>query len=229
MSQTVATSTNFDLFQSASTNYNTCSSEGLAFSTSSHQNPLNWGGTTTEFMMAQPTNGNTNSFFPGLRRSETFLPQPCFTQQGYGEQVHTNTTQQHQTPEFWKPTWSSQALMKDNEEVTMRRDFNFPFSGSFTDHPKSSADVQPLNALHGQYFSAAGDGHTSEPSEKRQSEENNETQNVKDNSTKPRSKAEKKIRRPRYAFQTRSQVDILDDGYRWRKYGQKSVKNNVYP
>ncbi|KAE8021308.1 hypothetical protein FH972_007211 [Carpinus fangiana] len=42
-------------------------------------------------------------------------------------------------------------------------------------------------------------------------------------------KVEKKIRKPRYAFQTRSQVDILDDGYRWRKYGQKAVKNNKFP
>ncbi|XP_030527607.1 probable WRKY transcription factor 75 [Rhodamnia argentea] len=39
----------------------------------------------------------------------------------------------------------------------------------------------------------------------------------------------KKTRKPRYAFQTRSQVDILDDGYRWRKYGQKAVKNNKFP
>lgn len=42
-------------------------------------------------------------------------------------------------------------------------------------------------------------------------------------------KVEKKIRKPRHAFQTRSQVDILDDGYRWRKYGQKAVKNNKFP
>ncbi|KAL0408474.1 UNVERIFIED_CONTAM: putative WRKY transcription factor 75, partial [Sesamum radiatum] len=43
-------------------------------------------------------------------------------------------------------------------------------------------------------------------------------------------KEEKKsCRKPRYAFQTRSQVDILDDGYRWRKYGQKAVKNNKFP
>uniref|UniRef100_A0A803KZF6 WRKY domain-containing protein n=1 Tax=Chenopodium quinoa TaxID=63459 RepID=A0A803KZF6_CHEQI len=34
---------------------------------------------------------------------------------------------------------------------------------------------------------------------------------------------------PRFAFQTKSSEDILDDGYRWRKYGQKSVKNNIYP
>ncbi|PSS28604.1 WRKY transcription factor [Actinidia chinensis var. chinensis] len=42
-------------------------------------------------------------------------------------------------------------------------------------------------------------------------------------------KGEKKVKNPKYAFQTRSQVDILDDGYRWRKYGQKAVKNNKFP
>ncbi|CAO2826965.1 unnamed protein product [Amaranthus hypochondriacus] len=40
---------------------------------------------------------------------------------------------------------------------------------------------------------------------------------------------EKKIKRHKYAFHTRTQVDILDDGYRWRKYGQKAVKNNKFP
>ncbi|MBA0587002.1 hypothetical protein Gorai_000140, partial [Gossypium raimondii] len=29
--------------------------------------------------------------------------------------------------------------------------------------------------------------------------------------------------------QTRSEVDLLDDGYRWRKYGQKVVKGNPHP
>ncbi|CAA2997395.1 probable WRKY transcription factor 75 [Olea europaea subsp. europaea] len=42
-------------------------------------------------------------------------------------------------------------------------------------------------------------------------------------------RGEKISRKPRYAFQTRTQVDILDDGYRWRKYGQKAVKNNKFP
>ncbi|RWV91586.1 hypothetical protein GW17_00046121, partial [Ensete ventricosum] len=50
-----------------------------------------------------------------------------------------------------------------------------------------------------------------------------------ENEMKPGKKKEKKARKPRYAFQTRSQVDILDDGYRWRKYGQKAVKNNKFP
>ncbi|TKW16611.1 hypothetical protein SEVIR_5G310300v4 [Setaria viridis] len=39
----------------------------------------------------------------------------------------------------------------------------------------------------------------------------------------------KKASRPRFAFQTRSANDILDDGYRWRKYGQKAVKNSAHP
>ncbi|KAI3462909.1 hypothetical protein Pfo_019572 [Paulownia fortunei] len=30
-------------------------------------------------------------------------------------------------------------------------------------------------------------------------------------------------------LQTRSEVDLLDDGYKWRKYGQKLVKGNPHP
>ncbi|KAK4778854.1 hypothetical protein SAY86_006382 [Trapa natans] len=42
-------------------------------------------------------------------------------------------------------------------------------------------------------------------------------------------KSEKKWREPRIAFMTRSQVDHLEDGYRWRKYGQKAVKGSPFP
>lgn len=34
---------------------------------------------------------------------------------------------------------------------------------------------------------------------------------------------------PRVVVQTLSEIDILDDGYRWRKYGQKVVKGNSNP
>lgn len=33
----------------------------------------------------------------------------------------------------------------------------------------------------------------------------------------------------RIAIQTRTEVDVIDDGYKWRKYGQKPVKNSVHP
>ncbi|CAL1385323.1 unnamed protein product [Linum trigynum] len=37
------------------------------------------------------------------------------------------------------------------------------------------------------------------------------------------------VREPRVVVQIESEVDILDDGYRWRKYGQKVVKGNPNP
>ncbi|XP_044472389.1 probable WRKY transcription factor 50 [Mangifera indica] len=35
--------------------------------------------------------------------------------------------------------------------------------------------------------------------------------------------------RKRVAFKTKSEIEILDDGYRWRKYGKKMVKNSPNP
>ncbi|KAL4377309.1 hypothetical protein GQ457_02G011050 [Hibiscus cannabinus] len=39
----------------------------------------------------------------------------------------------------------------------------------------------------------------------------------------------KTVMEPKIVVQTRSEVDLLDDGYRWRKYGQKVVKGNPHP
>uniref|UniRef100_A0A1D1Y2X1 Putative WRKY transcription factor 2 n=1 Tax=Anthurium amnicola TaxID=1678845 RepID=A0A1D1Y2X1_9ARAE len=43
------------------------------------------------------------------------------------------------------------------------------------------------------------------------------------------SSSSRAVREPRVVVQTESEVDILDDGYRWRKYGQKVVKGNPNP
>ncbi|KAI9181017.1 hypothetical protein LWI28_010385 [Acer negundo] len=56
-----------------------------------------------------------------------------------------------------------------------------------------------------------------------------EDQEKGNNKMRKSSSRMKKATRPRFAFQTRSVDDILDDGYRWRKYGQKAVKNSIYP
>ncbi|XP_073284052.1 WRKY transcription factor 28-like isoform X1 [Primulina huaijiensis] len=47
--------------------------------------------------------------------------------------------------------------------------------------------------------------------------------------SKAKNKEEKRPREARFAFMTKSERDILEDGYRWRKYGQKAVKNNSFP
>ncbi|XP_042483271.1 WRKY transcription factor 71-like [Macadamia integrifolia] len=60
-------------------------------------------------------------------------------------------------------------------------------------------------------------------------EEGPEGQEKSKKVNKPKKKVEKRQREPRFAFMTKSEVDHLEDGYRWRKYGQKAVKNSPYP
>ncbi|KAM0843099.1 hypothetical protein ACQ4PT_057932 [Festuca glaucescens] len=51
--------------------------------------------------------------------------------------------------------------------------------------------------------------------------------------TQARSAAEpaamERPRTERMAFRTKTEIEILDDGYKWRKYGKKSVKNSPNP
>ncbi|XP_022681011.1 WRKY transcription factor WRKY24-like [Setaria italica] len=42
-------------------------------------------------------------------------------------------------------------------------------------------------------------------------------------------KARRKVREPRLCFKTMSDINVLDDSYKWRKYDQKVVKNTQHP
>ncbi|OWM62841.1 hypothetical protein CDL15_Pgr020135 [Punica granatum] len=69
-----------------------------------------------------------------------------------------------------------------------------------------------------------------EPEEEEEEEEEQEEKKTKKKALERNKKAkEKKQREPRFAFMTKSEVDHLEDGYRWRKYGQKAVKNSPFP
>ncbi|KAF3436562.1 hypothetical protein FNV43_RR23654 [Rhamnella rubrinervis] len=61
-----------------------------------------------------------------------------------------------------------------------------------------------------------------------QEEEHDDQQNTK-KQLKAKRTNQKRQREPRFAFMTKSEVDHLEDGYRWRKYGQKAVKNSPFP
>jgi hypothetical protein len=39
----------------------------------------------------------------------------------------------------------------------------------------------------------------------------------------------KRVKQPKYCVKTRTDVEIMDDNFKWRKYGQKAVKNSPYP
>jgi len=45
----------------------------------------------------------------------------------------------------------------------------------------------------------------------------------------PSGRENRQVVRDRVAFKTISEIEVLDDGYRWRKYGKKMVKNNPNP
>ncbi|CAA0832919.1 Probable WRKY transcription factor 71 [Striga hermonthica] len=55
------------------------------------------------------------------------------------------------------------------------------------------------------------------------------TSSTKKESKEKKKRGDKKEKQERFAFMTKSEIDHLDDGYRWRKYGQKAVKNSPYP
>ncbi|KAG7605490.1 putative WRKY transcription factor 48 [Arabidopsis thaliana] len=78
---------------------------------------------------------------------------------------------------------------------------------------------------------AANDNNSGKEVTVKDQEEGDQQQEQK--GTKPQLKAkkksQKKTREARFAFLTKSDIDNLDDGYRWRKYGQKAVKNSPYP
>jgi hypothetical protein len=52
---------------------------------------------------------------------------------------------------------------------------------------------------------------------------------VSRNRPRKKSAGMKRVREPRYSIKTRTDVDIMDDGFKWRKYGQKAVKNSPHP
>ncbi|KAK3188237.1 hypothetical protein Dsin_027798 [Dipteronia sinensis] len=60
-------------------------------------------------------------------------------------------------------------------------------------------------------------------------DEDDDQDKTKKQLLKPKKKNQKRQREPRFAFMTKSEVDHLDDGFRWRKYGQKAVKNSPHP
>ncbi|KAK4770154.1 hypothetical protein SAY87_030686 [Trapa incisa] len=60
-------------------------------------------------------------------------------------------------------------------------------------------------------------------------EDDGDHEKLKKGDEKASKKKEKQPKEPRFAFLTKSEVDNLEDGYRWRKYGQKAVKNSPYP
>ncbi|OAY62523.1 probable WRKY transcription factor 12 [Manihot esculenta] len=86
----------------------------------------------------------------------------------------------------------------------------------FTSHNDQVGTLDPKANIEDNCTGSANDG-------------NNSWWRSSSSSEKSKVKIRRKLREPRFCFQTRSDVDVLDDGYKWRKYGQKVVKNSLHP
>ncbi|KAG7570804.1 WRKY domain [Arabidopsis thaliana x Arabidopsis arenosa] len=77
--------------------------------------------------------------------------------------------------------------------------------------------------------SASSEALNEEKPKRDNEEEEEEEKSHTKKQLKPKKNNQKRQREARVAFMTKSEVDHLEDGYRWRKYGQKAVKNSPFP
>ncbi|XP_021768705.1 probable WRKY transcription factor 23 [Chenopodium quinoa] len=107
-----------------------------------------------------------------------------------------------------------------------------PTSSSIVVNPESSEVVNnnsnsnnvPTTPNSSSISSASNEEHQQEDGE-----DELEQKAKKQSTSKAKKTNQKRQREPRFAFMTKSEVDHLEDGYRWRKYGQKAVKNSPFP
>ncbi|XP_074267742.1 WRKY transcription factor 71-like [Silene latifolia] len=89
--------------------------------------------------------------------------------------------------------------------------------------PKSSISLSSTEAA------GVDDENSHEKGDKQMQCNDQSGEDSKKGNNKGKKKGEKKKKEERFAFLTKSDDDHLEDGYRWRKYGQKAVKNSPYP
>nr|QCV57352.1 WRKY transcription factor [Fagopyrum tataricum] len=102
-------------------------------------------------------------------------------------------------------------------------------SASIEGDPKLNSSSVSSSSTEG--GAGGSNDHRKEKDQQVQGSEDNHL-GAEDSTSKKGGKGKKKVEKkkePRVAFMTKSEIDQLEDGYRWRKYGQKAVKNSPYP
>ncbi|XP_052195853.1 probable WRKY transcription factor 4 [Diospyros lotus] len=100
-------------------------------------------------------------------------------------------------------------------------------SHSHLERDRSCTQLIPIQLPGSSDFSEIGDVEA-RPDESNDDEPNSKRRNTEVGKSEPTS-SHRTVTEPRIVVQTRSEVDLLDDGYKWRKYGQKVVKGNLHP
>ncbi|KAJ1415565.1 WRKY domain [Sesbania bispinosa] len=105
---------------------------------------------------------------------------------------------------------------------------------SFVEHGCMPLQIKPLDSLPASKVSPAdelkaADLQLTVKDEVHNNEDPEPKRLKKDNSNADITRTDVSTRESRVVVQTSSMVDFVNDGYRWRKYGQKLVKGNTNP
>lgn len=113
----------------------------------------------------------------------------------------------------------------DDDDMAAAANYLSSFCFDFGEEYSPAEAATASNPLHAQQQQAPtqADSHHSGQAASTASSQGLDSINPSLTSSDARSKGSK------IAFKTRSEVEVLDDGYRWRKYGKKMVKNSPNP
>ncbi|KAK6157871.1 hypothetical protein DH2020_012119 [Rehmannia glutinosa] len=116
---------------------------------------------------------------------------------------------------------------KDNSDGTVNHQHHQPNEGVPSNRDQESSQVTPEHISGSSDSEEMGDAET-RVNERDEDEPDSKRRNI-EVQTSEQASSHRTVTEPRIIVQTTSEVDLLDDGYRWRKYGQKVVKGNPYP
>ncbi|KAJ8766347.1 hypothetical protein K2173_022406 [Erythroxylum novogranatense] len=125
--------------------------------------------------------------------------------------------------------WSQNPVIPLQQQQEQQQQLLLPSPTSSTVPESSEVLNNPATPNSSSISSSSNDAQGNKLDGGDHEEEEKDQDKTKKQSLKPKKKNQKRQREPRFAFMTKSEVDHLDDGYRWRKYGQKAVKNSPYP
>ncbi|CAN6727438.1 unnamed protein product [Malus baccata var. baccata] len=138
----------------------------------------------------------------------------------------------HERPQSKRPLNGNSQANSDLASQVHGGNLNKPKEG--TGPVSMSKKRQESSQATHDNLSGTSDSEEVEDAETRVDEKDEDQPDTKRRNTEVRSEAaaastHRTVTEPRIIVQTTSEVDLLDDGYRWRKYGQKVVKGNPYP
>ncbi|XP_073130654.1 probable WRKY transcription factor 51 [Henckelia pumila] len=128
---------------------------------------------------------------------------------------------------FWPQCFSgSMYSLKTNFEVSELSEFNGYFAEenpAFASLPEAYISQNSNSMVNDDGINFAGSN-----SSFHESSSNNVMPDAVNVITRESDK-QKKVTREKIAFKTESDIEILDDGFKWRKYGKKMVKSSPNP